>query len=303
MDDGERRRGTQATRFEFMDWKLFWEGRLNRGDLQARFGISTPQSSVDIRDYRAGVEGAVDYDSTAKVFVPGRGFGTRFLSPSADRLLLQLRAWLTGALPRRDLWFRDIPSIDMAPDVARHVDADCLRVLLRAIRTRSAVEVEYQSLTNSRWRAIAPHALAFDGMRWHVRALACDRGDFRDFVLSRIAALGPMRPIAYDPADDVEWNTFAALILVPHPGLTPEQRAAVERDYSMEAGQRRLEVRLSMAFYFISRMNLDLPDLAPARAQIRLENLDEVRSAVERAKRGAGSSSPTVGAVGGSDPD
>ena len=45
-----------------------------------------------------------------------------------------------------------------------------------------------------------------------------------------------------------------------------------------------IEIRLSLAYYFIKRMNLDLDDLEPARAQIRLDNLDEIEIAIRDAK-------------------
>lgn len=284
MAEDERRPWTQNRRFEFVEWKLFWEGQLNRSDLESGFDISTPQASVDLRNYRELAGENIEYDSTAKAFLPTVNMKPIFLKPSADRLLLQLRAWLTNALPRRDLWFKNMPSIDMAPDIVRHVDAECLRRILQTIRTRTAIEVQYQSLTNTRWRKIAPHALAFDGYRWHVRAWACDRGDFRDFVLSRISELGAIEAADYDPNDDIEWNTKATLELFPHPGLTEEQSLAIQRDFNMCDGKREIEVRLSMAYYFINRMNLDLSDLPPARAQIYLKNLNEVKSAIAAAK-------------------
>jgi predicted DNA-binding transcriptional regulator YafY len=195
-----------------------------------------------------------------------------------------LRALLTGALPRREVWFRDLPPTDMAPDIVRHVDPDCLRRVLDAIRLRQCVEVNYQSLTNSRTRLIAPHALAFDGYRWHVRAWACDRDDFRDFVLTRIERILPGPAADFDPTDDLEWYTKIMLDLRPHPGLTEEQSLAIQRDYAMDDGRREIDVRLSMAYYFIMRMNLDLVDLPPARAQICLHNLDAVKAAIQAAK-------------------
>lgn len=280
----EKRPWTQNRRFEFIEWKLFWEGALNRSDLEDAFDISTPQASVDLRHYRELAGSNIEYDATSRTFKPTTGIKPSFLKVSADRLLLQLRALLTGALPRREVWFRDLPSIDMAPDIIRHVDAECLRLILEAVRTGHCVEVRYQSLTNSRMRQIAPHALAFDGYRWHVRAWACDRNDFRDFVLTRIDQIRPGSKADFDPADDVEWNTKTTLDLRPHPGLTEEQSMAIQRDYAMEGGRREIEVRLSMAYYFIMRMNLDLTDLPPARAQICLRNLSDVRQAIERAK-------------------
>ena len=284
MPVDEKRPWTQNRRFEFIEWKLFWEGALNRSDLEETFEISTPQASVDLRRYRELAGSNIEYDATNRSFRPTPDIKPSFLKASADRLLLQLRAFLTGALPRREVWFRDLPALGITPDIVRHVDADCLRMVLEAIRKRHCVEVRYQSLTNSRVRQIAPHALAFDGYRWHVRAWACDRGDFRDFVLTRIDQIRPGPPADFDPAEDAEWSNTIKLDLRPHPGLTEEQSLAIQRDYALDGGRREIEVRLSMAFYFIKRMNLDLTDLPPARAQISLHNLAEVQEAINSAK-------------------
>lgn len=52
----------------------------------------------------------------------------------------------------------------------------------------------------------------------------------------------------------------------------------------MDDGRREVEVRLSMAYYFIKRMNLDLPDLPATRVQICIENIDEVDAAIAAAR-------------------
>lgn len=283
-DDENRRSWTQSRRFEFIEWKLFWEGGLNRSDLEEQFEISTPQASVDLRNYREQAGDNLVYDAKIKTFVPGSELKPRFFKPSADRLLLQLRAWITGALPRADLWFKAEPPVAMAPDIVRHVEPEMLRTILAAIRGKRAINVLYQSLTNSRWRMIAPHALAFDGYRWHMRAWACDRGDFRDFVITRVQKIGKSEAASYDVADDIEWNTITTLRLCPHPGLSDEQAAAIRRDYGMKRNCRSIELRLSLAYYFIMRMNLDLDDLPPQRAQIVLENLNDVKMQIAEAR-------------------
>lgn len=284
MVDAGRWPWTQARRFEFIEWKLFWEGMLNRSDLEETFGISTPQASVDLRKYREAAGKNIQYSLTEKGYLPTARMKPRFLRISADRLLLQLRALLIGALRREDIWFKNLPSVDMSPDIARHVDAERLRPLLNAINLRKAIHIHYQSLTNSRWRKIAPHALAFDGHRWHVRAWACDREDFRDFVITRIDEIGVLDDVDFDPEDDVVWNTKVILRVCPHPDLSEEQKQAIERDYNMECGFREIESRLSLAYYFIVRMNLDLDELPPSRAQIRLQNRTEVERAIQEAK-------------------
>lgn len=284
MTEAARRSWPQNRRLEFIEWKLFWEGALNRSDLENTFEISTPQASMDLRRYREAAGQNIDYSLTGKAYLPSARFSPCFLRVSANRLLLQLRAWLIGALPEEDLWFKTIPPVDMVPDVARNVDAGFLRRILQAIRLREAIDVRYQSLTNTRWRKIAPHALAFDGHRWHMRAWAIDREDFRDFVISRIDEIGPSEPADFDSGDDTVWNTRATLQLCPHPELNEEQADAIRRDYHMTDGVKYVEVRLSMAYYFITRMNLDLENLPPERAQIRLQNRTEIEEAIEAAK-------------------
>ncbi len=276
-----------APRLEFIEWRLFWEGRLNRSDLEGRFQISTPQASVDLRHYRELAGANIEYDATQKRFVASKEMKPRFLQVSANRLLLQLRAWMSGVLRPEDLWFSEVPAVGVAPEIGRDVRVEVLRRVLHAIRTGQALSVRYQSLTSSRWRDIAPHAIAFDGHRWHARAWCCDRQEFRDFVLTRIERLGRLKPVSFHPEHDLEWNGTTKLQLCPHPGLTEEQSQAIQRDYDMREGVREIEIRLSLAYYFIKRMNLDLEDLEPARAQIKLANRREVEAAIQDARAGS----------------
>ena len=275
-----------APRFEFIEWRLFWEGYLNRSDLENKFGVSTPQASVDLRNYREAAGENIEYNATEKRFVASKSMKPRFLSVSANRLLLQLRAFVNGVLKRDDLMFSQVPSVDITPEVVRDVRAEILQSILSAIKSKRVLAVHYQSLTNSRWRDIAPHALAFDGHRWHARAWCCEREEFRDFVLTRIEKLGKLKEVEVEvnPDHDLAWQTKAELCLCPHPELSKEQSDAIERDYDMQGGVRKIEMRLSLAFYFIKRLNLDLDVLEPARAQIRLANLTEVEAAIEEAR-------------------
>ncbi|MEI5668374.1 WYL domain-containing protein [Bosea sp. CCNWLW174] len=270
---------------EFLEWKMFWEGRVIRNDLESTFDISTPQASVDLRRYRELVPD--NMEQTARGYRPATKFLPHFLKPSADRLLLQLRAFLSGVIPRNDIWFKDIPDVAIAPDIARDIPADCLRSILRVMRDREAIEIRYQSLTSSRRRVIAPHALAHDGFRWHVRAWCCENLEFRDFVLSRMDEFGATSSVEYDPGDDAAWHTKVVLHLRPHRGLSDQQRSAIEKDFGMTKGRRDIEMPACLAYYFIRRLNLDLPpdgQLTPERLQIELDNLDEVDAQIDQAK-------------------
>lgn len=271
-------------RLEFIEWRLFWEGHLNRSDLENQFGISTPQASVDLRNYRKLAGANIEYDATRKQFVAPKDMKPHFLKASANHLLLQLRALMSKTLNPDALWFSEIPSVDVAPELVRDVRNEVLRKVLKAIRRQQSLSVRYQSLSNSRWRVIAPHAIAFDGHRWHTRAFCCERQEFRDFVLTRIERLGKFKSTSFDADHDLEWHRTIKLKLCPHPDLTEEQSQAIQRDYGMQDGVREIRLRISLAYYFIKRMNLDLADLEPARAQIRLTNFHEVKEAIQSAK-------------------
>jgi WYL domain len=274
-----------AQRFEMIEWRAYWLGRVNRSDLEERFGVSTPQASVDLRAYQEAAHNNIEYDSTQKAYIPTASFQPKFLRLSADRYLAQLNAILNGAILTRDTWFRSPPPATVMKTVVRRVEPKTLRAILRAIEDRHELEIDYQSLKNARRRSIAPHALAFDGHRWHARAWCAHRHEFRDFVLTRIRSVGESRSSNADPTNDIEWNTIVKLKIVPHPRLTDAGKAAIELDYGMDGGLLVLETRAALAFYLIKGLNLDLKDddILPERLQIFLTNLAEVEEACRAA--------------------
>ena len=95
-----------------------------------------------------------------------------------------------------------------------------------------------------------------------------------------------MRDSDANPTDDMEWNTLFELKLIAHPKLDGAQRSAIEHDFRMKSGERSVRMRLALAFYFVSRMNLDLDDDAvpPERKQLQLVNLADLAPAREEAK-------------------
>src|SRR5215471_7212147 len=64
----------QQQRLEFIDFRLFWEGRLNRSDLIEFFGISLPQASLDLARYMEIAPENINYDKTGKAYLPSACF-------------------------------------------------------------------------------------------------------------------------------------------------------------------------------------------------------------------------------------
>lgn len=279
-------RWTQAQRFEFLEWRVYWTGRVNRKDLETQFQISTPQASIVLRDYQEAAPHNLTYDKSEKTYVASHNFRPIFLKLSPERYLLQLHALEIGAIRKRDTWFDLAPPVEVAPTIARGPEAYTLQRVVRAIETSSAVEIYYQSLTRTGLRTVCPHAFVHDGYRWHCRAYSIERAEFRDYVLGRILSISELKPCSVDASDDVEWATYIELKIRAHPKLDARQREAIEHDYRMEDGELRLKMRLTAAYYFVKRYNLDLQgkSIDPARIQLWLENLEELQAALKSAK-------------------
>jgi predicted DNA-binding transcriptional regulator YafY len=274
-----------AQRLEFIEFRLLWEGRINRSDVAERFGMTLQQATQDLGLYEQTAPENIIYDRNAKTFVPSREFRPKFLRDYADRQLLQLAAISAGLVTTEETWFGQLPPASVIPVPQRHVPALTMRWILEAIRTNSLIEIEYQSVKQPEtvWRSIGPHALGHNGERWHARAWCPKRKSFRDFVLSRISNVGALAPNSVDPAMDHEWFNEVELHLAPNPALSEGARRSLSKEYNMVRGRLRLKTRAALAFYMIQHFNLDL-DLEPPRKQLVLTNRDEVDEACRIAR-------------------
>jgi hypothetical protein len=277
-----------AQRLEFIEFRLVWEGRINRSDIRQRFGVTVQQATSDLQLYERIVPANVQYDRNAKTFVPGPRFEPYFLKPVADRQLLQLAAITNGLVDARETWFSELPPVGVVPNLPRSVPTLTVRWILEAIRKRSAIDVGYQSVKRPDVirRTLAPHALGYDGTRWHARAWCPKNRGFRDFVLSRITDTGPLSPSPVDADLDLEWSTRVDLVLVPNPALGEGARRSLAKEFNMTRGRLRLSTRVAMAFYTRQHLNLDLA-LRPERQQLVLSNAEEVDAACADAQAAA----------------
>lgn len=273
-------RWSTERRLEFIEFRLYWEGRINRSDLVDFFGISVPQASIDLTQYQGAAQGNIVYDKTVKAYVAAARFKPIYFTPSADRYLTELRLLDANLLTENETCLANLPSHSVVPTPRRRLDPKILRPILDAIRTRSSVEVNYQSFTGPEptWRRLAPHALAFDGLRWHVRAWCETRAAFLDFVIGRMLATRSPKPAEIDPKTDAGWNREVAVKIGPHPKLAEGTRRVTELDYGMENGEIEVSTRACMVPYLEKRLGLnrDQDEAKPNEQQIVYLNREEV---------------------------
>ena len=278
-DRSELRWGIEQ-RLEFIEFRLFWEGHVNRSDLMNQFGVSVNQASTDLNRYIGFAPDNMVYDKSARTYVRGSEFKPQFHEPDASRYLAQLRSVADGILDRDDSWIADLPPYASAPTPVRGVNPTTLRLVVGAIRRTDAIKVKYQSLSSPepRWRWIAPHAIAFDGFRWHTRAFCLTDECFKDFLFSRMLEIRGSRESEALPDDDLDWHSEVTLEVATHPDLSETQAKVIALDYGMRGGKAKITVRRALLYYALRRLGLDTDPTArqPQDQQIVLLNREEL---------------------------
>lgn len=249
----------QDRRLEFIEFRLLWEGRINRSELADFFGVSIQQASLDFAKYMMIAEDNMEYDRSEKVYRATPQFEPRFMAPNTQTFLNQLANLTTGTLSPSLSFIGPRPSCDVVTLPTRRVRTDVLLSVLWAIRDHCEIEVTYQSMrrptATRRW--IVPHSLAFDGARWHTRAWCHESNMFRDFVLTRIQEIHTRRVTEVDATKDWEWHTYEVVVIEPRSELTVSQRDSVITDFGMQDEKLCKTIRRALVQYFVRHLQID----------------------------------------------
>ncbi len=278
-------------RLEFIEFRLFWEGGINRSSLRRQFGISIPQASNDLKRYEEQAPGNLVYDKSLKRYFASPTFKPKFFVPDADQYLNRLRSASDQISGHTDAWFSQIPAAESMPLPHRRVEVGVLRKLLDSIRRGRSVRILYQSMNTQRpdplWRWVSPHAFANDGLRWHVRAFCHLDQRFKDFLLPRCLNADSDGPQEVASDSDRSWQEFFDVVLVPNPKLSPGQQDVVEQDYCMEGRKISIPVRKSFLYYFQKRLRLDVAQALdnPRETPVVVQNREAFNSALAEANK------------------
>jgi predicted DNA-binding transcriptional regulator YafY len=241
-------------RLKAIELLAYWEGRLVTNRLIEGFGVSRQQASNDIKRYLSDFNpDALVHDPAVKGYVPTPSFSP-VLTTGHINEYLELISGLVSEPMAVTLETDSFLTSVQLPD--RAVRPEVVRKIIKACRAESSIKILYVSMSNPNWheRVISPHSLVYTGFRWHVRAFCHKRGDFRDFILSRIDRTPQ---VVTDPApkasQDEDWATEVTLTLVPNTLLSEAQQALVEKDYGMPDGRLQLKVRKALAHYTLQR--------------------------------------------------
>ncbi|QWT22089.1 WYL domain-containing protein [Bacillus sp. NP157] len=276
-----RSRWGQDRRLEFIESRLQYARQLNRADLMDFFNISAPKASKDLADYDDLAPGNMAYDARLKRYHPTPAFRPRLIAGTAEAYLNELYAVQMHIIPADTSFFGKLPPAGLVDTPARPLDAEGVATFVDAINRRQALTITYYSMRAPQptTRIVSPHALGFDGLRWHVRAFCHLRRSYRDFAIGRSKDIQPADEAYVDAGNDRQWNLRVPLVLAANPGLADWQRLIVEEDYKIDdTGTLELDCRRAMLFYTVRHLNLMTDDWRehPERHHVVLLNKDAV---------------------------
>lgn len=267
----------QRQRLTLLEATVFWSGELSTNVLTDCFGISRVQASKDLTLYQSLCAGNIRYDKYLKRYVLDEAFKPAFMTGTAAEFLQVLKVRQGGAVVTL---VRNLPEVDVVEPVFRQIDPAVLQAVNQAIVSGKELRVRYQSMsrTEPALHRLCPHALAFDGLRWHTRAFSYTHHEFRDFVLARMSSAELSYPAEVDASEDAAWHEWVCVRIGAHPGLSATQKQAVEFDYGMASGVLEHKVRAALVPYFLRAMRISRDDLAREAMvqQVVLLNRDEL---------------------------
>lgn len=269
---------SQLARLQFIDFRLRWEGRVNRNDLCLFFKISPQQATLDFAKYLETAPENLLYEPRQKAYLATARFRPVFARSASREYLSELLSVARIGRPRAGSFIGWHPDLATVPTIGRQLNGNLLVLLLRAIREQRPASIRYQAVRRAEQtqRLISPHALANDGTRWHVRAYCHTRAQFRDFVVSRVTSIDLADQEFIPGDDDEQWHKQLQLHVAPHPALPQGTRAALAFDYGMKDGQLTLTCRHAMLYYTLRSLGLLHETADPAEQQITLLNRSEI---------------------------
>lgn len=250
-------------RLEFIEFRLFWEGGVNRSDIVDEFGVSVPQASKDIALYQEEASRNIEYDKSLKRYFASSGFRPKFIELDADAYLEHLTTLrvVDGSTDARSAIKM---RADRLPIPQRRIRPEVLRTILACVRDGQSIEIFYQSMSSSKpeplWRRVSPHAFGSDGLRWHVRAFCHLDNKFKDFIISRCLDTRSPQSGGVSSSEDTFWGSVFPVSLAPNPRLAVGQQAIIAEDFGMEGGEAVVPVRKALLYYFSKRLRLDVAE-------------------------------------------
>lgn len=240
-------------RIWYIEWLLMMRGWLSRTDLMNKFGIKSAAASRDIKRYKDQREENLYLDHRFKRYVVDLDKFKPVYETTGDLIFSKL-----SDLDESKSLGVDYSLIETIPSLAE-INPKDITGITRAILNMNVLNISYCSMTSgASEKKIVPHSMFHNDLKTYVRCYDLGRGRFLDLVIGRILEIlgedGPA-PAEYLKEFDDDWNTYLSLELVVHPRV--KHKKAIESDMQMTDGVKFVEIRKSLAQYWLRRWCVD----------------------------------------------
>jgi len=125
---------SQDRRLKFIEFRLRWDGKINRNDLTDFFSLSVPQASADLSKYSEAAPLNLSYDKKAKCYVRGEGFNPIYPQSGSRTYLNELLALSTNVIESKSSFIGWKPSLGVAPIPERTLDEQVLSLVIQLVQ-------------------------------------------------------------------------------------------------------------------------------------------------------------------------
>lgn len=263
-------------RLEYIEWLLKMKGWFSRIDLMNKFGIKEAAASRDIRMYKNMTADNFYFNQSVKRYEVNIENFKPIFNISGDMLFSKLTDLdESRSLGAKETLIETIPTLTKSNTEI----AD----LTRAILNNNIININYYSMTSGQSdKKVAPHAMFNNDLKTYFRCYDFTHSKFLDLVVGRIITISGTNDIAPCYAQnhsDIDWNTFLSLELVVHPKV--KHKKAIERDMQMIDGVKKIQVRKTLAHYWLRRWCVDCSEDATMKDsayQLHLKNHNVIKN-------------------------
>jgi hypothetical protein len=245
---------SQRERLAYIDFTLMFKGEAGRQYITDRFKVAPSVATRDFALYHDFAPQNIKYDDKLRQHIKTSDF-----KPLFDYDVIRTLATFSQGFGDGLTGHIQAPKSCEAPYHLNSPDLNVVATISEAIHKSLPVEMDYVSPSSgTSTRVIVPHTIIDTGLRWHVRAFDRHRGEFRDFVLTRIKSINLVSSLVEENEYiecDIQWNNTLILELIVHPRVKyPE---AVELDYGMQRGSKKISIRAALAGYMLRLWSVD----------------------------------------------
>lgn len=242
----------QEERFKFIDFLLFFKGRLMRSELVESLNIATATASRCTKAFLKSNPGNARYINPRHGYIADTTYLPKYQHDALTGLRYLAYSETTASL--------DVESFG-APRYSFHpvMDPNVVAPITRAIVTATDITMSYTSAKSGRsMKIVKPHSVFESSGLWYFRAFDREHSEFRTFRFSRVSESCQIESAAVIGAktQDDEWNRKRTVTLLPHP-KNPNPKAQLLDLGMSESGSRTLNISEALLGFALTDLRVD----------------------------------------------